>query len=197
MRKFCIKNNPSNTRSDRAQTNEDIQALQVRLIGADGEQVGILPKSLALEQAREQGLDLVLVAPDGRPPVCKILDYSKHLFDQKKMRAMQRKKQKNTQVKEMKFRPGTDEGDYRTKLRTVRRFLMDGNKVNLTLRFRGREVVHPEIGEEVLNRVGRDLDDIAVIESEPKFEGRQLHMMVVPSRKKMQQHAAQQASESS
>ena len=167
------------------------------MIGADGEQVGILPKSLALEQAREQGLDLVLVAPDGRPPVCKILDYSKHLFDQKKMRAMQRKKQKNTQVKEMKFRPGTDEGDYRTKLRTVRRFLMDGNKVNLTLRFRGREVVHPEIGEEVLNRVGRDLDDIAVIESEPKFEGRQLHMMVVPSRKKMQQHAAQQASESS
>lgn len=143
-----------------------------------------MPRSEALAVARQEGLDLVLVAPDSRPPVCKILDYSKHLFDQKKIRASQRKKQKQMQVKEMKFRPGTDEGDYQTKLRNVQRFLGDGDKVKINLRFRGREMVHRELGEEVMERIASDLEEIANVETEPKFEGRQLSMVLTPKKKK-------------
>lgn len=143
-----------------------------------------MPRSEALAVARQEGLDLVLVAPDSRPPVCKILDYSKHLFDQKKIRASQRKKQKQMQVKEMKFRPGTDEGDYQTKLRNVQRFLGDGDKVKINLRFRGREMVHRELGEEVMVRIASDLEEVANVETEPKFEGRQLSMVLTPKKKK-------------
>ena len=143
-----------------------------------------MPRSEALAVARQEGKDLVLVAPDSRPPVCKILDYSKHLFDQKKIRASQRKKQKQMQVKEMKFRPGTDEGDYQTKLRNVQRFLGDGDKVKINLRFRGREMVHRELGEEVMERIASDLEEVANVETEPKFEGRQLSMVLTPKKKK-------------
>ena len=179
-----IKRSDASSRNDRAQLNEDIRALQVRLVGSNGEQVGIVPRSEALAVARQEGKDLVLVAPDSRPPVCKILDYSKHLFDQKKIRASQRKKQKQMQVKEMKFRPGTDEGDYQTKLRNVQRFLGDGDKVKINLRFRGREMVHRELGEEVMERIASDLEEVANVETEPKFEGRQLSMVLTPKKKK-------------
>jgi translation initiation factor IF-3 len=156
----------------------------VRLIGADGEQAGIVSREDALSQAQQAGLDLVLIAPDAEPPVCKVMDYGKHLFELKKVKAAQRKKQKQTQVKEMKFRPGTEEGDYQIKLRNLVRFLSVGDKAKVSLRFRGREVVHPEIGMNLMKRIEADLDEIAVMETEPKFEGRQMTMVLAPRKKK-------------
>jgi translation initiation factor IF-3 len=126
----------------------------------------------------------VLIAPDAEPPVCKVMDYGKHLFELKKVKAAQRKKQKQTQVKEMKFRPGTEEGDYQIKLRNLVRFLSVGDKAKVSLRFRGREVVHPEIGMNLMKRIEADLDEIAVMETEPKFEGRQMTMVLAPRKKK-------------
>jgi translation initiation factor IF-3 len=159
-------------------------ASSVRLIGADGEQVGVVLRAEALSAAATAGLDLVLIAPDADPPVVKVMDYGKHLFEQKKTKAAQRKKQKNIQVKEMKFRPGTEEGDYQVKLRNLRRFLEDGDKAKVSLRFRGREMVHPEIGMKLMNRIEEDLEDIGAVESQPKFEGRQVVMVLGPSKKK-------------
>jgi translation initiation factor IF-3 len=156
----------------------------VRLIGADGEHAGIVSREDALSQAQQAGLDLVLIAPDAEPPVCKVMDYGKHLFELKKVKAAQRKKQKQTQVKEMKFRPGTEEGDYQIKLRNLVRFLSVGDKAKVSLRFRGREVVHPEIGMNLMKRIEADLDEIAVMETEPKFEGRQMTMVLAPRKKK-------------
>ena len=132
-------------RADRSVLNEDIRVPNVRLIGADGSQVGIVARDDALAEAKKASLDLVLISPDAEPPVCKIMDYGKHVFEQKKVKAAQKKKQKQTQVKEMKFRPGTEEGDYAVKLRNLVRFLEEGDKAKVSLRFRGREVVHPEI----------------------------------------------------
>ena len=126
----------------------------------------------------------MLIAPDADPPVVKVMDYGKHLFEQKKTKAAQRKKQKNIQVKEMKFRPGTEEGDYQVKLRNLRRFLEDGDKAKVSLRFRGREMVHPEIGMKLMSRIEEDLEDIGAVESQPKFEGRQVVMVIGPSKKK-------------
>ena len=126
--------------------NEDIESSSVRLVGANGEQRGIVTRDEALGEARTAGLDLVMVAADAEPPVCKVMDYGKHVFDLKKTKAAQRKKQKLTQVKEMKFRPGTEEGDYQVKLRNLKRFLGEGDKAKVSLRFRGRELAHPEIG---------------------------------------------------
>lgn len=159
-------------------------ASSVRLIGADGEQVGVVSRNEALEAASRAGLDLVLIAPDAEPPVVKVMDYGKHLFEQKKTKAAQRKKQKQIQVKEIKFRPGTEEGDYQVKLRNLRRFLEDGDKAKVSLRFRGREMVHPEIGMKLMNRIEQDLEDLAVVETQPKFEGRQVVMVMAPSKKK-------------
>ena len=171
-------------RAERSLLNEEIRSHNVRLVGADGGQRGIVSRDEALAEARASGLDLVLVAPEAEPPVCKVMDYGKHLFELKKTRAAQRKKQKQIQVKEIKFRPGTEEGDYQVKLRNLKRFLEEGDKAKVSLRFRGREVVHPEIGMTLMNRIAEDLDELGQIEAEPKFEGRQVIMVLAPRKKK-------------
>ncbi len=164
--------------------NDEIVVSQVRLIGSDGGQVGIVSRDEALGTARSESLDLVLIAPDAEPPVCKIMDYGKHLFEQKKVKAAQRKKQKQTHVKEMKFRPGTEEGDYQVKLRNLIRFLTEGDKAKVSLRFRGREMVHPEIGMRLMDRITVDLEEYGTVENEPKFEGRQVIMVLAPKKRR-------------
>jgi translation initiation factor IF-3 len=164
--------------------NEEIEAKNVRLIDANGEQAGIVSIEDALEQSQIAGLDLVEISPDAEPPVCKIMDYGKKLFEVKKQKAVQRKKQKNTQVKEMKFRPGTDTGDYEIKLRNMTRFLENGDKAKVTLRFRGREMAHQELGMQMLKRIEVDLDEIGTVEQFPKMEGRQFTMVIAPRSKK-------------
>ncbi len=159
-------------------------ARSVRLIAADGSQAGVVSRDEALDEARRSGMDLVLIAPDAEPPVVKVMDYGKHLFEVKKTKAAQRKKQKQIQVKEMKFRPGTEEADYQVKLRNLIRFLEDGDKAKVSLRFRGREVVHPEIGMQLMSRIEEDLAEYGAVETEPKFEGRQVIMVLAPKRKK-------------
>ncbi|MBH79854.1 MAG: translation initiation factor IF-3 [Gammaproteobacteria bacterium] len=177
-------------RVERSLLNEEIMANSVRLIAADGGQVGVVSRDEALDEARRSGLDLVLIAPDAQPPVVKVMDYGKHLFELKKTKAAQRKKQKQIQVKEMKFRPGTEEGDYQVKLRNLIRFLEDGDKAKVSLRFRGREVVHPEIGMNLMSRIEQDLEEYSVVEAEPKFEGRQMVMVLGPRKKKKNQPSA-------
>ena len=156
----------------------------MRLIGSDGSQVGIVEIATALETAQQDSLDLVEISPDAEPPVCKVMDYGKHVFDIKKKLAQQKKKQKQTQVKEMKFRPGTDEGDYQIKLRSLVRFLENGDKAKVTLRFRGREMAHQELGAEMMKRVEADLSEMAQVEQYPKLEGRQMTMVLAPLSKK-------------
>lgn len=173
------------SQSKRATINDAIVATEVRLIDVEGEQIGIVPTAEALERARAKDLDLVLMAADAEPPVCRIMDYGKHVFDLKKERNLQRKKQKQTQLKEMKFRPGTEEADYQVKLRNIRRFLEEGDKAKVTLRFRGREMLHQDLGLDLLHRVRDDLEEMASVEAEPKMEGRQMTMILAPkSRKK-------------
>ena len=153
-------------------------------MASDGSQVGIVSFDQALETAQSESLDLVEISPDAEPPVCKIMDYGKHIFDIKKKVALQRKKQKQTQVKEMKFRPGTDEGDYQIKLRNVTRFLENGDKAKVTLRFRGREMAHQELGMAMVKRIEADLGELAQVEQYPKMEGRQMTMVLAPRSKK-------------
>jgi len=153
-------------------------------VDSDGSQVGIVSIKHALEVSREKTLDLVEISPDADPPVCKIMDYGKHVFDIKKKISLQRKKQKQTQVKEMKFRPGTDEGDYQIKLRNVTRFLENGDKAKVTLRFRGREMAHQELGMAMVKRIEEDLSNLAQVEQYPKMEGRQMTMVLAPRGKK-------------
>jgi len=164
--------------------NEEIEAKNVRLIDANGEQAGLVSIEDALEQSQIAGLDLVEISPDAEPPVCKIMDYGKKLFEVKKQKAVQRKKQKNTQVKKKKFRPGTDTGDYQIKLRNMTRFLENGDKAKVTLRFRGREMAHQELGMQMLKRIEVDLDKIGTVEQFPKMEGRQFTMVIAPRSKK-------------
>jgi translation initiation factor IF-3 len=152
--------------------------------------VGIVPISEAIKAAEDAGLDLVEIAPDATPVVCKILDYGKQLFEAKKDKAAAKKKQRRMQVKEMKFRPGTEEGDYQVKLRNLTRFLSDGDKAKVTLRFRGREMAHQEIGMELLKRIEDDLAEIGTVEVHPKMEGRQLTMVLAPNKKKGKQAIA-------
>ena len=168
--------------SKRAIINEAVEALEVRLIGADGEQVGVVKTTEALAMAQEASLELVQIAGDSNPVVCKIMDYGKHLFDIKKKRAASKKKQKQTQVKEMKFRPGTEDGDYQVKLRNLIRFLEAGDKAKVTLRFRGREMAHQELGMELLKRVEADLAELGAVEQFPKMEGRQMTMVISPKK---------------
>jgi translation initiation factor IF-3 len=143
-----------------------------------------VPLTEALEAAQKETLDLVEISPDAQPPVCKIMDYGKHVFDIKKKVALQKKKQKQTQVKEMKFRPGTDEGDYQIKLRNLTRFLENGDKTKITLRFRGREMAHQQLGMDMMKRVEADLEELAQVEQFPKMEGRQMIMVLAPRSKK-------------
>ena len=154
------------------------------MISSDGSQVGVVSLELALEAARKETLDLVEISPDAEPPVCKVMDYGKHVFDIKKKVALQKKKQKQTQVKEMKFRPGTDQGDYDIKLRNLVRFLENGDKAKVTLRFRGREMAHQDLGMEMMKRVEADLEELAQVEQYPKMEGRQMIMVLAPRSKK-------------
>ncbi len=152
------------------------------MIDADGNQVGVVSIEEAMGQADEAGLDLVEISPGADPPVCRLLDYGKFRYAASKKRQESRKKQKQITIKEVKFRPGTDVGDYDVKLRNLTRFLEEGNKAKVTLRFRGREMAHPELGREMLKRVEEDLDGIAVVEQQPKMEGRQMVMVLSPKR---------------
>ena len=152
----------------------------MRLIGIEGEQLGIVKTSEALRLAEEGGVDLVEIAPQAVPPVAKLMDYGKFRYQEQKKAAEAKSKQKQVQIKEIKFRPGTDDGDYNVKLRNLTRFLEDGDKCKVTLRFRGREMAHQDIGARLLERVRTDLDEIGVVEQMPKMEGRQMVMMIAP-----------------
>jgi translation initiation factor IF-3 len=152
-------------------------------VDAEGEQKGVVETREALALAEEAGMDLVEVAPDADPPVCRIMDYGKYIFDQNKKRQAAKKKQKQTQIKEVKFRPGTDEGDYKVKLRNLTRFLEHGDKAKVTLRFRGREMAHQDLGKQLLERVAGDLEEIGTVEQMPKMEGRQMVMVIAPRKK--------------
>ncbi|HDY97834.1 MAG TPA: translation initiation factor IF-3 [Pseudomonas sabulinigri] len=170
--------------AQRPPINDNITAREVRLIGADGEQIGIVSIQEALANAEEAKLDLVEISPDAEPPVCRVMDYGKHVFEKKKQQAVARKNQKQIQIKEIKFRPGTEDGDYKVKLRNLIRFLSDGDKAKVSLRFRGREMAHQELGMELLKRVEQDLLEYGTVEQHPKMEGRQLMMVIAPKKKK-------------
>ncbi|MDG9729923.1 translation initiation factor IF-3 [Ignatzschineria sp. RMDPL8A] len=162
--------------------NEAISSREVRLIDEAGEQKGIVSLADALDMAYNDGLDLVEVSPNARPPVCRIMNYGKFKFEQQKKAAEARKRQRQTQIKEVKFRPATDEGDYQVKLRNLIRFLKDGDKAKVTLRFRGREMAHQELGMELLLRVEEDLKEYGVVEQRPRLEGRQMVMVLAPTK---------------
>ena len=160
--------------------NEQIRDKEIRLIGADGEQLGIMSARDAMKIAREAELDLVKIAPTAKPPVCKIIDYGKYKYEQDRKAKAARKNQAKVEIKEMKFRPKIDVGDYTTKKKHVLRFLAGGAKVKITIMFRGREMAHPEQGLSILERLADDLKDVAVIENAPKMEGRNMHMLIAP-----------------
>ncbi len=157
---------------------------EIRLTGVDGTQIGIVRTSEALAMAEEAGVDLVEVAAKANPPVCRLMDYGKFRYQEQKRQQEMKAKQKVLQVKEVKFRPATDENDYQTKLRALIRFLGDGNKAKVTLRYRGREMAHQDLGQDVLTRIREDLAEIAQVEQFPKLEGRQMIMVLAPKRKK-------------
>jgi translation initiation factor IF-3 len=163
--------------------NDRIRAREVFLVGADGEQLGVKPLPEALTRAREQELDLVEVAANANPPVCRIMDYGRYVYEQEQRRRQSKRKATNVVIKEMKFRPKIDEHDYVTKMKHVVRFLGEGNKVKLTIMFRGREMAHPELGLKILNRVAEDVGDVAVVESTPRQDGRNMTMVLHPVRK--------------
>ena len=164
--------------------NEFIEADKVRLVGADGEQIGVLPIEDAIAAAAEAMMDLVLIAPDADPQVCKIMNFGKHVFDVKKQKSANKKKQRRIHVKEIKFRPGTEEGDYQVKLRNLIRFLTDGDKTKVSLRFRGRELAHQHLGQVLIERIRDDLSQYGAVEQEPKMEGRQIVMVLAPIKKR-------------
>jgi len=182
-RNTAIARRPHNAPPQRdtgPRVNDRIRAPEIRLIGADGENVGVVTPARAMMMADEAGLDLVEISPTAVPPVCKIMDYGKFKYEQQKREAEARKKQHIIEIKEVKFRPGTDTHDYEVKMRSVMKFLEGGDKVKITLRFRGREMAHQQLGLELLNRVKDDVGDAGKIESMPKLEGRQMIMMIAP-----------------
>ena len=170
--------------SKKSIVNEQIDVEQVRLVGEEGEQLWIVMIGEAREKAAAAKLDLVLISPEAEPPVCKLMDYGKHVFEAKKQKAANKKKQRRTQVKEIKFRPGTEIGDYQVKLRNLIRFLEDGDKAKVSLLFRGREMAHQHLGMELVTRIKDDLSEFGVVEQEPKMEGRQIVMVLAPTKKR-------------
>ncbi|MEC9248806.1 MAG: translation initiation factor IF-3 [Pseudomonadota bacterium] len=160
--------------------NGEINVAQVQLIGADGENIGVIETNHAMQQAEETGLDLVEIVPNADPPVCRLMNFGKFLFDLNKKKHAAKRKQKQVQVKEIKFRPATDESDYQIKLRSLKKFLDNGDKVKVTLRFRGREMAHQELGADMLKRVEGDLEEVGQVEQFPKLEGRQMVMVIAP-----------------
>jgi len=173
-------------KSKKALVNDEILSDPVRLILSDGGQQGIISLEEARGLADESKLDLVLISPDAEPPVCKIMDFGKHVFELKKQKAANKKKQKVIHIKEMKFRPGTEEGDYQVKLRNLIRFLEDGDRAKVSLRFRGREMAHQELGAEMMMRIKEDLLEYGSVDQDPKMEGRQLTMVLAPLKNKKQ-----------
>lgn len=162
--------------------NEDITAAQVRLIGKEGEQIGVVPIAEAQQLALDAELDLVEIVPTADPPVCRVMNYGKFMFEESKKRHSAKKKQKQIQIKEVKFRPGTEEGDYQVKLRNLTRFLQEGDKAKVTLRYRGREMAHQELGVKLLKRIEADLAELGVVEQFPRMEGRQMVMLIGPKK---------------
>ncbi len=171
---------PAPVQKDGPRINEEIRVREVHLIDKDGANLGNLPIADALVKAQEAGLDLVEISPNATPPVCKLLDYGKYKYQEQKKQAEARKKQKVVEVKELKFRPMIDDHDYEVKMRSMQRFFEEGDKVKVTLRFRGREMAHQELGIQLLNRVKEDTLKIAKVEMEARFEGRQMVMVLAP-----------------
>ncbi|HKI45309.1 MAG TPA: translation initiation factor IF-3 [Balneolales bacterium] len=172
-----IRNNTDDTR-----VNEDIKASKVRLIYPDGENHEIVPIERALEVAEQYDLDLVEIAPEAKPPVVKVMDYKKHLYEKRKKEREARKKQHTVQVKELRFRPHTDDHDYNFKIRHARKFLEEGNKVKATVQFRGRDIIYSDQGRELLVRLAGDLDDIGKVESPPTLEGKRMSLIIAPAK---------------
>ena len=168
------------TRDTGPRINDKIRAPEIRLIGADGENVGVVSPARAMEMAAEAGLDLVEISPNAAPPVCKIMDFGKYKYETQKREAEARKKQKIIEIKEIKFRPNTDTHDYEVKMRSVFKFLEGGDKVKVTLRFRGREMAHQNLGRELLERVAEDTKEVGKVENFPRLEGRQMVMLIGP-----------------
>ncbi|HET7321942.1 MAG TPA: translation initiation factor IF-3 [Longimicrobiaceae bacterium] len=166
--------------NERTRVNQQIRISPVRVIDPEGEQLGILPIERALEIAEEQNLDLVEVAPMARPPVCRIMDYGKFKYEEQRKAREARKNQHQVQIKEVKMRPGIEDHDFDFKIRHARRFLEEGNKVKLTMMFRGRQMAHPELGREVLERVVGEIEDVGKMESAPSMEGRSMTMLLAP-----------------
>ncbi|NNK78645.1 MAG: translation initiation factor IF-3 [Litoreibacter sp.] len=162
--------------------NDRIRADEIRLIGAEGENVGVVTPARAMEMADDAGLDLVEISPNANPPVCKIMDFGKYKYETQKKEAEARKKQKIIEIKEVKFRPNTDTHDYDVKMRNVFKFLDNGDKVKVTLRFRGREMAHLNLGRELLERVAADVEGVGKVENMPKMEGRQMIMLIGPAK---------------
>tara|TARA_R100000789_G_scaffold63408_3_gene60164 strand:+ start:2153 stop:2782 length:630 start_codon:yes stop_codon:yes gene_type:complete len=185
-RNKAIARRPHNappTRETGPRINDRIRCDEIRLIGADGENVGLITPQRALEMAEEAGLDLVEISPSATPPVCKIMDFGKYKYEQQKREAEARKKQHIIEIKEIKFRPGTDTHDYDVKMRSVVKFLQGGDKVKITLRFRGREMAHQDLGRQLLERIADDIKEVGRVENMPKMEGRQMIMVIGPGPK--------------
>jgi len=166
----------------RVRRNDEIEAAEVRVIGSDGEQAGVMGLAAAIELAKGESLDLVEVSPMADPPVCRVMDFGKYLFEQNKKNQSAKRKQKQVHVKEIKFRPGTDEGDYQIKLKKLIQFLENGDKTKVTLRFRGREMAHKELGSQLLARVRDDLEEYGTVEQMPAMEGRQMIQVIAPKK---------------
>ena len=177
-----ILEDPGIAVTKRVRRNEEIEATEVRVIGSDGEQAGVMSIAAGIELAKEEALDLVEVSPMADPPVCRVMDFGKYLFEQNKKNQSAKRKQKQVHVKEIKFRPGTEEGDYQIKLRKLINFLEIGDKTKVTLRFRGREMAHKELGAQLLTRVRDDLEPYGSVEQMPQMEGRQMIMVIAPKK---------------